>query len=381
MAVSVRRQTASLSGQAPLSEILRAEPYRFSFFQAVRLLARLHPERNMVGNDTAPAHEVARFRAHLSVDFPPSEIFDLKFHADDSHPPEVIVAFMGLTGPVGALPRFYTDQLLERARVKDRTLRDFLDQFNHRLISLFYRAWEKSRFWTGYERAELLGRERREHDQRQYRSFVVDTRKQYDLFSQCLLDLGGMGTPSLRYRESELDTLQGRTRIDDETLRYFAGLLAQQHRSAVALEGMLADYFGLAVDVLQFCGQWLYLEPENQTCLTDEGNALLGLNAVVGERFWDRQGKFRIRLGPLTYKQFRDFLPLGTAFIPLAQLARLFAGRQYDIDVQAVLLAAEVPWCQLSASPQQGAYLGWNTWIRNDNLAHDAEDAVFAIHD
>ncbi len=343
------------------------------------MLERLSPGRHPVGGDAPPGGEVARFHAHLSLVFPPSEIVDLV--ADDDQAAQVTVAFLGLTGPSGALPRHYTELLLERARHKDFTLRDFLDLFNHRLISLFYRAWEKSRFWTGFERAETYAREKLAADPRLYRSYVLEERSRRDLFSQCLLDLTGLGSGALRYRLSRQDALVPRTAVHDETLRFYAGLLSRQHRSAVGLESMLRDYFGLDVTVEQFRGQWLYLEPENQSCLTEGGNVQLGVNVIAGERFWDMQGRFRVRLGPLNYEQFRDFLPSGTAFRPLAHLSRLYAGEQFDIDVQAVLLAAEVPWCTLGGSADEGARLGWNTWIRNRDLTHDAYDAVFAVHD
>ena len=89
----------------------------------------------------------------------------------------------------------------------------------------------------------------------------------------------------------------------------------------------------------------------------------------------------RVRLGPVNYRQFCDFLPSGTAFRPLADLARLYGGKQFDIDVQVVLLAAEVPWCSLSGSAEDGARLGWNTWIRNRDFSDDALDAVFTVQD
>jgi len=381
MAVPVRGQDTDLGGPNSLATRLRDEPYRFGFFQAVRVLERLHHARQPVGFDSPPGSEAVRFHAHQSMSFPPSEIFSLTISPQGELPADMTVAFLGLTGPSGALPRHYTELMLERARHKDTTLREFFDLFNHRLISLFYRAWEKNRFWTGFERAELAGRALLEASPRQYRSYVLEGRQRRDLFSQALLDLTGLGTGLLRYKSTVPEQLAPRTSIEDETLRFYAGLLAQQHRSAVGLEGLLADYFGLAVSVLQFCGQWLYLEPENQTCLTDGGNVQLGLNVVVGERFWDVQGRFRIRLGPLTYRQFFDFLPCGTAFKPLAHLARIYAGQQFDVDVQVVLLAAEVPWCQLSSSAEGGARLGWNTWLRNQDFAHDANDAVFMVQD
>jgi type VI secretion system protein ImpH len=378
MAVPLRRKDPALS-DPPLEDTLRAEPYRFGFFQAVRVLERLFPHRGPVGQDAVPGNEIARFHSHLSLVFPPSEIVD--FTIDDSQTPHVTVAFLGLTGPSGALPRHYTELLLERARVKDFTLREFLDLFNHRLISLFYRAWEKNRHWTGFERAELEAREHLAADPRRYRAYVLDDRPRRDLFSQCLLDLAGLGTRALRYRLSNLEELEPRTAVADETLRFYAGLLSQQHRSAVALEGLLRDYFELHATVQQFRGQWLYLEPENQTCLVEGGNVQLGTNVIAGERFWDSQGRFRVQLGPLDYRQFCDFLPCGTAFRPLAHLARLYGGQQFDIDVQVVLLAAEVPWCALTSSAEGGARLGWNTWIRNSDFSHDAYDAVFTIHD
>jgi type VI secretion system protein ImpH len=59
---------------SPLTQLLFDEPYRFEFFQAVRLLERLNPGRGPVGRDGDPRDEAARFRAHASLAFPPSQI-------------------------------------------------------------------------------------------------------------------------------------------------------------------------------------------------------------------------------------------------------------------------------------------------------------------
>ncbi len=362
----------------PLVTTLREEPYRFSFFQAVRVLERMF--RHSVGTDANPEDELIRFRAYQSLLFPPSEICSIddekKGDDQDGRRLTMTVPFMGLTGPSGALPRHYSELAIDRLRQKDRTLVDFLDLFNHRLISLFYRAWQRNRFWIGYERADM-DRDHFREDPSKYRTFVTEIRPHQDLFSQCLLDLSGMGSPALRYRASVRNELSSRTTVADLTVRFYAGLLAQQHRSASGLEGILQDFFDVRIQVQQFVGQWLLLDESNQTQMVEGGNTQLGVTAVAGQRFWDVQGRIRIQVGPMTYAQFQDFLPSGTAHRKMGDLARLYAGLTLDIDAQLVLSAEEVPSCQLSCSaPPQ---LGWNTWVRCGDLERDADDAILSL--
>jgi type VI secretion system protein ImpH len=127
----------------PLDEELFKTPYRFDFLQAVRLLQRASGEVEPVGRAGPPRKEAVRFRVHQSLAFPPSEIQALEPSNDPARPPLMTVAFLGLTGPTGVLPQCYTELMIERNRAGDRTAAAFFDLFNHRLISLFYRAWEK----------------------------------------------------------------------------------------------------------------------------------------------------------------------------------------------------------------------------------------------
>lgn len=367
----------------PLDVLLRSEPYRFRFFQAVRLLHLLHPDRRPIGVDALPGDEVVRFVARISLEFPASEIHELTFSEGSStEPPRMTTTFLGLAGASGVLPRHYTELILERRKLRDYTLADFFDLFNHRLTSLFYRAWEKYRTWFGFERAEAAAERRRLDGPEAYRSFVLNERPQLDRFSQCLLDLIGVGEPALRYAKQSTVELRPRRAVTDDALRYYSGLLAQRHRSAVGLEQMLQDYFGVPVEVIQFTGQWLTLSPELQSCFAPlGGNMQLGYDVIVGERVWDAQSKFRIRIGPLTYKEFRLFLPDGEAFKPLTHMARLYAGKQFDFDVQLILKRDEIPQVQLGSSGESEARLGRTCWSWNQEFGHDVADAVFVVHD
>src|SRR5262245_27078286 len=346
MATQGRRAAPSLE------DILFEEGYRFDIFQAVRLLERLYPYRQPVGRDANPSAEVVRFHSRLSLSFPPSAIHEIAPADDGSGPAQMTVAFMGLTGPLGVLPRHYTELLFERLRQKDHALRDFLDLFNHRLISLFYQAWEKYRSPIAYERAVSRG-------------------EWPDRLSQYLFDLIGMGTKGLR----------GRLEVEDEALLFYAGLLAQHPHSASALEGVLKDYFGVPVAVAQFVGQWLVLSEGNRSRLgSREANSSLGVNTVAGSRVWDQQAKFRLRVGPLTYGEFCRFLPSGEAFGRLVGLSRFYAGQECDFEVQLILKAAEVPFCRLGETDDYAPRLGWSTWLKVKEFGRDAEETILAGH-
>src|SRR5215467_2611625 len=158
----------------PAPEALASDPTRFAFFQAVRLLQRARARATHVGGYGSPAAEAVRFRAHPSMTFPASEIQSIDF--PPRRPAEMVVNFMGLTGPLGVLPLHYTAFLRERIRERDTALRDFLDLFHHRFISLFYLAWQK------------------------YRPVVTFEQGGEDPFGERLYCFLGMGTPGLRTR-------------------------------------------------------------------------------------------------------------------------------------------------------------------------------------
>jgi type VI secretion system protein ImpH len=328
-----------------VSEKLRREPFAFDFFQAVRLLERFYPERTSVGRFAHPETEVARFAAHPSLAFPASQIQAMNW--PEEKPVQMTVNFMGLTGPEGVLPNPYTTLIIERLRANDSASRDFLDIFNHRIISLFYRAWRKYRFDVACEEGER------------------------DLFSRHLLSLLGLGTDGLRDRQA----------VPDDTLVYYSGLLAQRPRSAQALKQILSDYFDVPVEIEQFAGGWYRLDRETQ-CNLAEGNSEseeLGFGAVVGDEVWNQQSKVRIVLGPLTLERYVDFLPDGQAWEPLGSWVRFFSNDEWDFEVKLILEREQVPACTLGAEGLSGPQLGWVSWVKSVPFGRDPDDTVLTL--
>src|SRR5215831_8642609 len=98
----------------PLKDELFDGAYRFQFFQAVRLLRWIAPGRLPVGrvseqgNPIEPSRETVRFRTKATLEFPPSQIHEFRDN-ENGGPPEMVVSFMGLTGPLGVLPPHYTE--------------------------------------------------------------------------------------------------------------------------------------------------------------------------------------------------------------------------------------------------------------------------------
>jgi len=331
--------------QSELLHSLTSEPFRFAFFQAVRLLQRAGPDSSRVGGYGDPSAEAVRFRAHPSLSFPASEIQSLEYRGQ--LPPAMTVNFMGLIGPLGVLPLHYTELIRERTRARDTALRDFLDIFNHRLISLFYLAWEK------------------------YRPAVTLELGEEDRFRERMYCFLGLGTPALRERRE----------IPDESLLFNGGLLMMHTRPALALEEVLRGYFGVPVEIEQFVGAWRHVDGD-AVCSLGEGlySDRLGMGTIVGDEIWDAQSGVRIKLGPLSLAQYEGFMPGGGALRQLRDIVAYFAGLEFTVELQLILQRKDVPSCELAGVEPEGPRLGWTTWMKTAQFRLDPADLVFELH-
>jgi type VI secretion system protein ImpH len=311
-------------GDSSLEDELFAEPYRFEFFQAVRLL-----ELRSRGIDSAPAaagDDVVRFRASYDLSFPPSEIRELAKAGPDS-PPRMTVSFFGAGGLDGPLPTSFTEAILERLSRRDTATADFLDIFHHRLLSLFYRIHKK------------------------YRPALATTTPADHPSARFLFSLQGLG----------LRTVAAQVPASARLIRY-TGLLAIKPRSASGLATMASDYFRVPVQVQQFVGEWVALGADQTTRLGRTGqNNALGAAAVVGTRVWLQDAGIRLKIGPLDAERFASFLPNGEAHWALAELVRLYAGPDLRTTLQLVLEKREA-W-KVGYTRLGTAVLGRTSWL------------------
>lgn len=369
---------------------LLAEPHRFGFFQAVRVLNRWLSKGEGVSAGRGLSSKLF-FRNNLSLSFPASEIAQFKLTtyevplADGSLPPkatalmagalgdradiaaaatkalvgttaeeveriEMTPAFMSLLGTGGALPIFYSEVIAEREGFhRDTAARSFLDIFQHRAISLFYGAWRKHRLPMQYE---------------------DDDRNRY---LPLMLAVAGIGQNALR------DRLHGdEGGVADDTLAHFAGLLQQRPVSSGVIRQIVAEYFAVPVALDQFIGRWFTL-PGDSTSRLGSANATLGADAVMGERVWQRDLRMRLTMGPMTRAKLERFLPGGEAALALHELLTLMTGVSLEYEVRLALRANEVQGSRLDDGPT-GARLGWDSFLVTEPSKRPRDDAGYDIH-
>lgn len=365
-------------------ELLR-HPWKFDFFEAVLILQQFAGNRGgngaaPLGRFSQPSREAMRFAVPDSLVFPGSTIQAVEWNFEDDRP-QVRVNFMGLTGPSGILPSTYTERLQwahSGRRHRERyALRDWLDTFHHRLLSLFFDAWTKYRFPIA------IRRQRIEFEGKRSKPVLVRV---------ALAAIGGLDPTTAGVQPSRLDgpaasapshdpsrDSGGRT-ARDEWLGV-AGLLAQRPMNVASLEAILRRSLGVPIRVRQFRATWLGLEPESRTAL-GQANARLGADAVLGERIRSRSQKIRIEVGPLSAAAFRRFLPptdtgCGDGYRRLVELARISLGPSIEFEIRP-LLKIESP-LEVSLNGDEHAHrLGIDSWMGSPEGTSVATDATFA---
>ncbi len=323
-----------------LAQLVRS-PETHHLFHALRLIEAHFLDAPRLGTSRRPAQDKVRLAQEAELAFPTSTI--AKF-TTTGPVPRVVNRSFGLFGPQGPLPLHLTEYARDRQRNhRDGTFIAFADMLTHRLMTLFYRAWRTGQPAASFDRPET------------------------DSFERMVAALSGHDGNDLRARDP----------MPDLAKRYFAGHLSAGTKTAEGLVSMLSAFFDAPVKLQEFVGSWLDLEPEDRWQLGKPAglgqHAGLGRTTSIGNRVWSRGSKFRIKVGPLSLKDYKRFLTGQGSLEQLEAIVRNHVGDALDWDVNVILKANEVPRIALGTS----AALGHTTWIGTRRATGKDADDLF----
>lgn len=319
-------------------------PY-MNFYRFCRLLEQSQPEAPVFGSGWQVRHEPVRFRSHPGMGFPASEIKGITDpEPEHGHlPPTVQVTFMGLYGVESPLPTHYIDDIAQRREGWEAT-RDFLDIFNHRLITQYYRIWRKYSYPATFQAGG------------------TDTTSQY------LLGLAGLGisgcaatagTPLSRFLAlMPVMMLPGRTA---EGLDALVRLLAPDTHSAV------------------YNHDRCRIPLKKQAAMSTRSPVSLQGRPVMGTYGTDVNGQVLLRLTTDSPEEIRGWLPGGGLHGDLMALLHVYLGSHLDVRLQLCVARHLLPDAQLACGESQAVQLGRTAVLRPLNSQQKGHDTI-TIH-
>lgn len=303
--------------RAEIVDWARRNTPRLDFFRALLLLQRVMPEAVRLGEDGPAEREALRLRASLDLAFPAADLDAIELVDERVR---ISANFLGLYGVDSPLPVVYAEHLAQtQDDPEGRRLRAFLDVFQHRLYSLLFRAWKRTR------PVSLTGKPDAFYDH--VLSLVGYSQR-----------LGIGGSPAPRLLEARLQILRART------ARGLELLLRLRLRRPLHIESLQRRRVPLPHDQ---CGR---LGPERSA---------LGGELVLGRQALDRNA-VRVCLDLERYADWLLLMPEGPERLELDRGIAAYLRDPVAYQVQLTLPAAEVPPWPLARTE---ARIGRNTWL------------------
>jgi len=285
-------------------------PRRLGLFRALRRIENRRRELPRIGHATVPADDPVRLGQDPTLAFEGASIVSW----DESRAAvRIAVSPFGMFGPNGPLPLHLTEHAYQRNQHhRDESFARFADIFHHRLLTYFYRAWADAQPTVSYDRPDA------------------------DSFADHLSRLIGE-------RPAASDAT---ARDVGHLLLRAAGHLSSTTRHPEGLAKLVTAVFGVPARVDEFVGAWLPI-PEEYCWRIDaapipgeQPMGVLGLTTRVGTEVWDRLGKFRVVLGPLSPEVHESFQLGQPALAQLVAIVQRYAGTELIWELR--LLASKL---------------------------------------
>ena len=280
-----------------LIELLKKKSHDFNFFQAVALLEEYYG--NSVKDRDPLSNGRIKFSANPEISFPSSEIPLVKDHGEWGI--ELYLSFMGLLGISSPLPHYFTEHGARKS-LEPCALTDFLNIFDHRLYTFFYRAWKKYRPVPTWAQND-----------------------QFDIYKRvaALAGLTGADDPASK----------------DSSLMAYAGLFAGVSHNASGLEEILTDCFnGVKATVEQWAPRWAKVSNLQKLGI----DFALGNEAMLGERIFDRSGKILVVLKLTDSNEFEKYLPGSENISRVKDIVKLFSSQPLAFDIEVRFTPADL---------------------------------------
>jgi type VI secretion system protein ImpH len=324
-----RMDSTQRSSTTSVVKRLFNHPYEFSFLQAVRLFQKLLPNGKLIGTTLTPTEDPITFSSRYTYSLPSSDIY--RIHVSDEKP-VIEVNFWSIAGPHGALPAPLSEKVGERIREGDFALKEFLDIFNHRLLSIYYCVAQKH-------------------------SFVLSPKTSIQTtVGQMMCAVAGVDPDR-----------EGYASVSTAALARYAGIIWQRPRSAAGLEQILSDYFQVPIHIEQFVGSWVDINRRQRSFMGEKRgrNHKLGRTTFLGKRFWQSNHHFVVNIGPLTSEQFHLFIPTGAAYGEMCDMIKFYAPLELTFQLKMSLKEGEKLVPLGFDNPSKENRLGWTAVLTN----------------
>jgi len=299
-----------------LSERLERDIHHINFYRFCQLLEKSRPDAPPLGTTLTPVDDPVRFRPHPGMGFPVSELKAVEYDEDNPDaPPVVRTTFNGLYGVDSPLPTVWLDDIAQQREGHEAQMA-FLDIFNHRIMTQFYRIWRKYSYPATFEPGGT------------------------DSISQSLLGLIGLGIPGtdkhIAAPVSRFLALPGIMRLPartEEGIQALVRLLAPHTRATVTPHDPRTVYIDRP---LGFYG---------------EDDFLLDGYTVLGDETTEVSSQLLIALWTTDETEAPDWLPGGQRYDDFLVLLRVYLGWRYKARIELTVPTQLLPAPVLGETP------------------------------